>query len=222
MRIESNIREVIQQVEQLQERIPAAMQRALLAVAEPAERRFIQGFLNRLTVALTPALSHQMGEDGQGGYLVMRMWPPEPAGGVVPTLMEAQGAAMGTVNGRDQLGLFTESVAKAKELILQWVEADESQGGKKKDARDTGKSDDEVAQFISYIMLSPKIEKGSSRDAARQALTKHIAAFMAAQQQKGLPGDKVDLWLMAVLASWREMMRVQYPQLVRQELRKDL
>jgi hypothetical protein len=220
MLIDSNISGVIRQVEQLQAAIPAAMQRALhpdlweadaralaqrtlLAISEPSERRFIALFVDTLTVTLLQPNGFSLG---------LRSPFPE----LRNTLFDAQNARA-VLNPADlSSNLFLGQVQRFDDLIRQWVETPEDQGGKRRDARDWGKSDAEIAQLISYIMLSPNL--GPEGLAARQRLTPHITDYLLQLQMDRLSGPVAERWLRAVLAAWRELIVARYPGVVRAEL----
>ncbi len=216
MLVQSNISGVLRQLERLQANVPVALDRALaprhwleeakvrarktlLALADPAQRKFIDDFVEQTSASIL-----------EGGGLVLRMGTPFRDTGDPLADAQAARAALSPFDGPDNL--FLRQVTKFEDLILKWVETQ-----KNLDARDAGKSDDEIARLISYIMLSPNLgEKGKE---ARKRLTPHIEAFIAQQQQQRLDAATVDLWLRAVLAEWRELLRRRFPGLVREELR---
>lgn len=219
MEFESNIAGVIRQVERLRDHIPVAMdkalkpkhwhaaardlaQRTLLAIAKPVERRFISGFVEDVTATVL-----------QAGGLGLQLRSPFPA--LRNLLGDAQSAraALDPVNPYD---LFRGQVSEVEDLILQWVETPVEEGGKHRDSRDWGKSDEQIANLISYIMLSPNV--GVKGSVARQKLAPHIAAYLQKSQADRLSAPAVDRWLRAVLAAWRELVRTQYPARVREEL----
>ncbi|HEX3800242.1 MAG TPA: hypothetical protein VH413_16220 [Verrucomicrobiae bacterium] len=211
MRIESNIVGVIRQTERLIQRVPEAAARVLRpehwrdeaveiatkvlnVLAAPAELKFVPMFISRLAVGLFD------------GGLSIGMSTPFPA--LHDILASAQAAAGVTANKDLGMGLFDLPVAEFEELILKWVEASEAEGGKRRDERDAGKTGEEIARLISYIMLTPR--PGVKALIARQRLAPHITAFLAAGQADRLPPEKVDLWLRAVLGAWREMVRARF------------
>jgi hypothetical protein len=221
MLIDSNIAGVMRQVERLKSAIPGAMerslnpdrwyadarataQRVLIAIAEPAERRFISQFVETVTATLL-----------QPNGLMLQMRSPFP--GLRDRIEEARAAHLALNLGDLSSNLFLAQVQEFEDLILDWVQTPEDEGGKKRDHRDWGKSDEEIAHLISYIMLSPNLgEKGK---AAREALTPHIAAFLMQKQMDRLDGIVVDRWLRVVLAAWRELIITRYPAMLRAELR---
>lgn len=177
-------------------------QTILVTLAQPAERRFIPMFIARLAAGIF-----------EGG-LQLTMGTPFAA--LRDILSEAQAAAAVKSNADTGMGLFDLPVAEFEDLILKWVETPADQGGKRRDARDAGKSDEDIARLISYIMLSPNI--GERGWIARTKLTPHIAAFLQKSQSDRLSDETVDLWLRAVLEGWREMVRARYPGFIRAEL----
>src|SRR5262249_51235413 len=128
-------------------------------------------------------------------------------------LIEEARSAKAVTSGRDLAsGLFDLPVRDFEALIQEWVEAGEAAGGKRLDARDWGKSPEEVADLISYIMLTP--DPGDKAKKAREGLEPHIAEWLSKRLGGGLDPVTVDLWLRAVLAAWREMVKLLYPQKV--------
>lgn len=224
MRIETNIKSVIGQLERLKAKVPVAAVAALepqhwleparqlassilLSLATPQERRFIPGFIETISLVF------------QTGSLSFSIKAPLPDLRDVLTLEEAQ-AARSATSVRDMAqGLFEKPVQTFRDLIQQWVETPQEQGGKRRDARDWGKTDEEVAELISRIMLSPDMKSGSKMEKARNALWPHIADWLSAQQSNQLPPETVDLWLKSVLAGWRELVRINYPSVLRNQLR---
>ncbi len=220
MRFESNISGVIAQVERLKERIPIALERALapkhwhpearalaqrtlLAIAEPVERRFISAFVDTVAAGVL-----------QAGGLALTMRSPFPA---LRNILTESRAARQALAPADRAGnLFLGQVQDFEDLILQWVETPFEEGGKRRDSRDWGKSDEDIAHLISYIMLSSNL--GIQGLKARDRLTPHIESFLRQSQADRLPPATVDQWLRAVLAAWRELVRVKYPLAVRLEL----
>jgi transcriptional/translational regulatory protein YebC/TACO1 len=80
-------------------------------------------------------------------------------------------------------------------LMLEWVETE-----KRKDARDAGKTDEEIAALISRIMLSPKM--GPKGIDARDRLRPHIEESLRRKLGGDLSAETVDYWLRTVLAVW--------------------
>ena len=98
--------------------------------------------------------------------------------------------------------------------MVEWVRTE-----KRKDERDAGKTDEEIAQFISHLLLTPN--PTAREAAARESLLPHIIDFLQRKQAVArLPATTVDLWLRAVLAAWREMVRARFPMVLHEELIK--
>jgi hypothetical protein len=211
--IESNLAGVIRRTEALIRNIPVAMEQALapalwidearelalrtlLAVAAPQDRQHIAGFVATVTAAAL-----------EKGGLALAMKTPFPE---LRNILAQTQVARRVIGPADlSQSLFQGQLADFDQLILEWVETPENAGGKRRDSRDWGKSDEEIAALISYIMLSPN--PGPRALAARARLTPHIAAFLEqAQQGNRLDAVTVDVWLRAVLAAWREMFRMRY------------
>jgi hypothetical protein len=216
MRIESNVSAVAQRVTRLINRdIPLAMQntlkpalwreparqeaqRTLEALAEAKDRHFIPDFIRTL----------QADVFGRGFFLRMR----SPFLGV-QTLADYQ-AAKGVVTPADRgLSLFQKDVTAFEELMQDWVREE-----KHKDQRDAGKSDEEIAMFLSYIMLTPN---PTARElAARAKLMPHIVDFLQRKQAEArLAAPLVDTWLRAVLCAWRNLVGRLFPELFREQLK---
>lgn len=217
--IDSNIEGILRQTEDLIERrIPEAMRDALhpelwyreardlavriiLTLAQPDERRYIVEFADTVTAGL-------FGEDG----LSLQMHTPFPE--LRDLLGQAQSARAAMSPSDLMSSLFRTPVAEFEDLIREWVETE-----KRKDSRDAGKSDDDIAHLISYILLSPKLTPGGKGEKARAALMPHIAEYLQKKQKLNrLDPKTVDLWLRAVLNGWRELVRVKYPEKVRAQL----
>lgn len=211
--IGSNLKEVIAQTERLLVAIPEAMEsawrpelwieeakdvaaRTMQALASGEEAKYIPDFVETVTAGLLPS-----------GGLSLKAKNPRSAG--MATLPEAQAARGALIPG--MRGLFQEQVQNFEELLLEWVETE-----KRKDKRDWGKTDEEIADLISYILLSPTL--GPKGEAARKKLAPHIEAFLAKRAAAGLSAEKASEWLRAVLAAWRELVRMKYAGKVRHEL----
>jgi hypothetical protein len=125
------------------------------------------------------------------------------------------------------LSLFMQQVENFKAVILEWVQGDAlstttdlpytDELAKRKDARDWGKTDEEVARFISHLMLTPDPTDGEMK--AREALEPHISKYIANRLAEQLDEATVEVWLKAVMAAWRAMLRAVYPQWLHKKLR---
>jgi hypothetical protein len=222
--ISSNIAGIIRQTERLKESIPEAMNRALApeqwidlardtalrvltAIAQPAERVFVPDFVATVTGAILP---------GQNDGLSLKMITPFAT--LRDLIADAQ-SARAVASPFDQgTGLFQGQISEFEALIQQWVETPEADGGKRRDSRDLNKTDEEIAQLISYIMLSPNI--GFKGFIARMKLTPHIEAFIQKQQGLRLDPATVDAWLRTVLEAWRQMINLHYLAKVKVELNR--
>jgi hypothetical protein len=220
--IESNLSGVIGQLERLQAALPAAAEEALapglwLAEAQSVARRTMEGLA---TAAERPHVAGFVATVVAGvltgGGLTLGMHEP---GGGSTTLPEAQ-AARGAVSASDLWSnLFLGKVQQFEDLILKWVETAEDEGGKRRDARDAGKSDEEIAAGISWIMLSPAPTAKVLE--ARRRLAPHIEEFVRrVMASRGISPERVAECLRAVLAAWRQMVRDGYAARVRNQLRK--
>jgi hypothetical protein len=225
MKIESNIVGVGRQVERLMARVPEAAARSLkpdrwlvqarstaegilLVLALPQERRFVPQFI------ATMAAEVWSGGAPSGGALSLKMSTPFPE---LHDLLASAQAAKGVAGNQDMgMGLFDLPLREFEDLILKWVETSEAAGGKRRDARDDGKSDEDIARLISYIMLSPNI--GIKGAIARVKLTPHIEEFLQKSQADRLTPATVDLWLRAVLEGWRALVRQALPGRIKAEL----
>src|ERR1035437_1255839 len=184
MRIQSNIKGVIGQMERLIRHVPVASQRALAperwqgvaygtaertlaALATEDRKRFIPFFMQTLAVApidpagLSLALSRPRRE-------VLRL--PE-------SVLGPEHALPGGT-GKFQPGrIFDMPVPEFKELIKAWVETPTEEGGKDWTGRDTTLGADKVAENVAGVMLSPNAEA----QAGRRALLPHIIEWMQRQ-----------------------------------------
>jgi hypothetical protein len=223
VRLVSNIDAVIGQVERLKANVPKAAQAVLTperwadparrmaqsiltTLAKPEEQRFVAAFVKTVTAALV-----------DGGLSIAMHDPGTSVQNL--TLTEAQTARALNRANELGLGLFDKPLFTFEELILKWVQTPEEEGGKKRDHRDWGKTDEEVATLISRIMLTPGVERGSGLDEARKKLMPHIVAWLQQNENQPLSPVTIDLWLRAVLAGWREMVKLYFPSMLKHELR---
>lgn len=221
----SNIDAVIERTRRLPQRINAAMalasapmswldeardvaRRTVEALATPEQGPQASAFVATVTASL-------LGGDRTGFAIAMHA-PGEP---LRTALQDARtGYAVSTPIERAQ-GLFAASIGNMESLILEWVSTPEDEGGKRRDARDWGKSDEEIAGLIAYIMLSPNL--GPKGQAAREGLQPHIEAFIRQKldAQHGVTPQTSDLWLRAVLTAWRAWVGPRWLERVRQNLK---
>lgn len=223
MKIESNIAQVLERVKHLPGRIDAAVTQACqpstwIDEARELAVRVLQGMATpdqipaALLLAETITAVMAAGERG----FVLRLAAPRSK---LATLLEQAQLARAGTNKIDPRDLFGAQIAAFETLVLEWVETPEEEGGKRRDARDWGKTDEEIAHLISYIMLSPNLGMQGLR--ARAALTPHLRAFIhqkMAGEGRNIDPALVHAWMRAVLISWREWIRVRFPQRVRDAL----
>lgn len=223
MRLDSNLSGVIRQTERLIQRIPKAMEQALHpdrwrddartlafntlnAIAQTNEAVYVGQFVATLEAAVLA-----------GGGLSLKLRSPFPP---VATLTAAQQARTLLDPSHGFSSLFLGPVQEMEAFILEWVATQ-----KDKDQRDAGKSDQDIADFISYVLLSPGganviVSSGKNKGRyARETLMPHLEEFLQQQQRGRLAPETVTLWLRAVLAAWRHLLRLKYPARVRAELR---
>jgi hypothetical protein len=216
--IESNVGKVLKQVEALKVEVPRAVRRALepqkwlprarevaLAtingLAEGDERRFTTEFARRV-VAGTLGVA-------VGFYLELNARQQRAIFGTQQDFFGDTPQAL-TLIGLTPAGL--------EDLLLQWVNTPESEGGKRLDERDAGKSDSEIVAHLMQVLFAPGNYEGLEE--ARQGLLPHIIAFHQQQLNTfGLKPETVDLWLRAILAAWRDMVRDEIGQRIRAELK---
>lgn len=226
--IESNIDRVIERTQKIKRDIPLAMEQALapnlwlararlvalrtlLALARSEERKFIHSFVNTVSADII------------GSALSLKMHSPFAEDSADRVLDNARAAAAALtpkeiVQTRG-LSLFMQPVEDFEAMILEWVQGDSATGqdlpypdelAKRKDARDWGKTDEEVARFISYLLLAPDPTEGEL--AARGKLEPHIAKYIANRLASQLSQAVAEVWLKAVAAAWRAMLLSTYPE----------
>ncbi|HEV2329024.1 MAG TPA: hypothetical protein VGY56_09585 [Verrucomicrobiae bacterium] len=239
LQIASNVDSVIERTRKLRADIPAAMQKALapdlwlaqardvaertlLAISEPEQRKYIQPFVNTVSAQLA------------GITLSLKMRSPFQASSSDQMIEDARAAAASLtpkeiVETRG-LSLFMKQVENFEAIVLEWVQGDmpnENTGapvpypdetGKRKDARDWGKTDEEIARFISHLLLTPDPTKGEL--AAREKLEPHIAKYIANRLSSQLSEAIVEIWLKGVMAAWRAMLCAAYPARLHSLLKK--
>lgn len=227
MRIASNIKGVIRQMERLKANIPIAAQRALAherwknpaieiargvlqpPIVRPEEQQFVEGFINTITSASLEEI----------GFSLSMHTPSEAS---------ASGARAREAAENNQIaGLNFDKDQTLGNLVRQWVETpftnrDDPASGKdiqaEQGGKDFNKSDDEITRDLMWILTGA--DPSPSVDKARAGLMPRLQAFAAAMMAGQLPPERASLWLRAVLAAWAEMIRLQFPALLRQELQK--
>lgn len=227
MKIESNINGVMAQLTRLRHvTIPGAIERAvdplrwigpakvvakkaLLLVAQPQDRWILEAFVEAVAVAAIP--------DG------FRLRASNPMPGT-PSIAEAQAARtspwflMGRGTSQQTLGydIAGRPINQLEQILLDWVNAPVEELGKKTDARDWDRTPEDTAQFISFLLLTPKTSERIER--ARERLTPHVEAFIAQQFPGNLSSETVRLWLRTVIEAWREWIARELPKAVVDEL----
>ena len=242
MRLAHNLGAVSARLSRLQSRdIPVALERALhrpewlglveksakqslLAVADPQHRQLIDIFLTTLLRTTFPsgvAFSLRTPPELRSTHFTLdnfmagkqgtrRVQEPAGVGDSIKTVLT------GPVAGWD---LFSQAVNDLDAIIEDWVGTE-----KHKDQRDWGKSDEEIAHFISYALLMPDgggltVRSGKNKGRlVRDVFLPHIEKFLAQQQAAPLDPAIIHAWLEAVRHGWRELFRAQYPDFARHEL----
>lgn len=118
-------------------------------------------------------------------------------------------------------GLFggPQKFEQIQRIVEDWVHTPESEGGKRRDARDARKSDEEIARGILIILLDPDRTEG--RALAANALLPHLQKFAEIQAQAStLSPEKLREWLEAVLGAWRDRLLNELPDAVREQIRE--
>lgn len=216
----SNIDRVIQQLHSLRDEVPRAIQRALAwekwieragevaestlnALAGPDDQAQVRPFVEAIKgVALT----------GKAGFALTLSSPLPRVRALLADAIAARGSAANSADA--MLGLFRGSITSLEEALLEWVQTE-----KHKDQRDFGKTDEDVARLISYILISPRL--GAAGESAREGLMRHIVPWLQRREEEasGLPPETVDRWLRAVLAAWRVMVETEVAARIRAELK---
>jgi hypothetical protein len=216
MRIESNIAAVIGRVNRLKTHdIPTAMKRALnpakwrdlayqeaqatlWALATAEQKQHVDAFLTTLKALPLPE-----------GFVLQMRTPFITAA----SLLDFQSARAALSPADLSQNLFLGNVQQFEEWVTEWVTTE-----KNKDSRDTGKTDEEIGDFISYLMLTPN---PTPRElAARQKLAPHIVDFIKRRQaQDRLDDATVETWLLAVLKTWRNLVADHFGEIFRREFR---
>lgn len=214
MKINHNIGSVVARLNRLQAAVPVAAakalqqaawlvdarelaERTLLSLATPDQRQFVPMFVATVVAGVL-----------EGG-MFLRMRNPFPPAQTLPDIQAARAA----VSNQDLGGnLFLKQVQDFESLLEEWVATE-----KDKDKRDAGKTDEEIASLLSWILLGSH-EPGSRAAVAQHKLTPHIAQFLARRQSR-LDAPTSNLWLRTVLMAWRELVALKFPERFRAELR---
>lgn len=224
MKVTGNLKEIIGQVTDLKTRVPQAVVAALnpekwIARAQETAEATLIGLAEANEVALVPEFARTVTAalwEGDAGF-VLSIRNSRRA--LTDTLKAAPGIRAARSNSDLGMGLFDRPWLEFEQTILEWVQTPEVKGGKRLDERDAGKTDEEIAQHIALVLISPRLnDKGLP---VGEALTPHVAEFLRAkeQQRAGLSPERVDEWLRAVLAAWRRMVEAEWTRRIRAELR---
>lgn len=115
-----------------------------------------------------------------------------------------------------------QELEQLRQGIRDWVREE-----KRKDAKEEGLGDEQIAENIMFILgvheRSDPLETSPDLEAARAALTPHIEAFMVAgdvEGRSGLTAERASEWLKAILKAWREMVLREAPAVLLQEIRR--
>ena len=223
MQFKSNIAAVISRTKRLQSHdIPSAMKRAcdpgywqklaydeakatLAALATADQKQYIEGFLN--TLKSLPL----------GVGFALRMNSPFPPAQTIDDMAAARAAVSPSDLSQN---LFLKELQQVEDWIVDWVQTE-----KNKDQRDAGKTDEEIASFISYAMFAPDgarlvVQNGPNKGRlVRDVFLPHIEDFLKRKQSSArLSAEVVDAWLRAILSAWRNLVRDLFPQKFHTEL----
>ena len=208
MTITSNVNGVLDRVKRIPRDIDAAMaatlapaawvealkleaNKTLWAIAKPAEWQQVKLF--------TPLV-----EKLAGGFYAAMNNP-------VPPIMALEDFAivnhMQKTDAQTGPNLFSNLLNQFDELMARWV-ANE----KRKDARDDGKSDEEIGRWIGYLLITPDGQLSAKEKAAKEGFMRHVPQWLEAQQQgQRLADATVTAWLLAVLAAWKALVLREFP-----------
>jgi hypothetical protein len=227
--IESNIAGVLERARRRPRDIREAMQRTLqpeewleqareearrtlwALAAEPRpgmrdERGLVDSFLDTVMASGIPA-----------GFILRMRNPIPPVLGVEDFAMARDLQGGGDLRRQGyggQANLFSELANQFDQMMTDWV-ADE----KEKDKRDEGKTDEEIGEWISYLMLTPDSKLSAepsgpgrvSEQEAKRRLLPHIVKYIESRQQDGrLSNETINAWLLAVLACWGALVRREF------------
>jgi len=196
----------------------AEAKKALWANAKQAEWSFVDVFIN--TVLTGPFVT---------GFFA-RMSNPIPPILYLEDFAMARGLQTRALNEGSGPTLWSGFVNQFDQMVVDWV-ANE----KKKDARDWEKSDEEIGRWIGYLMLTPDSKLNAkpsgrinpvtgqpdlSELEAKHHLMKHIVNYIQRRQTANrLASDRINEWLLAVLAAWSVLVRREFPGKFREQLK---
>lgn len=232
-RISSNLSQVIERTRRLRDRdIPAALQAALQpsrwkgmaaqeardtigAIAEDGDKQFIEPFIKTIYATLF-----------EGGLLLGMQDPSTHF-----SLAVAQLGLPGTA-GQKYQEVRVDDPVEFEQQVLDWV-ANEKRWDIERDGEKTLENIYEKAAWITRLILAPpgtlsavpSSYNSMSELEARDSLIEPVMEYIL-KQTSGTPSapqiapETAATWLRAVLSAWREMVRVNYPRLVKQSVRE--
>jgi len=212
VRVESNIQGVIERLKRKPRDIRGAMartlapvewekpfreeaRRTLWALAKPAEWDFVNAFIE--TVMVAPFMT---------GFFA-RMSNPLPPVLAIEDFMMARGLQMRALKTGSGPTLFSDFLNQFDQMMTDWVATE-----KRKDRRDWDKPDEDIGHFVGYLMLTPDGNLSEKELAAKKKLWPHIAEYVQRKQtEKRLNAHTINAWLLAVLAAWSALVRLEFP-----------
>ena len=223
MRIKSNVGDVIGRLQRFETQFPAAMREAM----QP-ERSWLPTAKRRAVIAMEsvartaderkaiPAVASSimveyLGADGQ--RVAGMQWT---AGNVGRAQLAIQVAAT-----RGGLGPLFDAASRGdlRALIAAWVATPEDQGGKRRDERDLGSTDEEIVHRLLRVL--DRSASGDFEAVGASGVAKHLAAFGQTQGDfPGLSAEVLDRFLRAVLAAWVDLLVSQMPAVAIEALRR--
>lgn len=220
MKITSNISAVRGRLDRYANAVPLAMQRANAAPEWQAEAREMAGkVLDRLAAEhqkqFIPGFLELVVHGILEGGFSLRMTTPQ-----FDELLQDAEAARARAKAALDAGQ-SPSYNDLLQSVTWWVE-----NVKRKDARDrhsdgSPKSDDDIAQFITFLLTTSDSNLIGKRAHASQKLEGAIAQWLE-ESSVTLGRETITLWLHAVLKAWGQLVRAKWPQKFKRELRKEM
>ena len=196
----------------------AEAKKTLWANAEQAKWSFVDAFI--ITTLMGPFMT---------GFFA-RMSNPIPPILHLEDFAMARGLQPRALNEGSGPTLWSDFLNQFDQMVVDWV-ANE----KKKDARDWDKSDEEIGSWIGHLMLTPDSKLNAkpsgrinpvtgqpdlSELEAKHHLMKHIVDYIQRRQTANrLASDRINEWLLAVLAAWSVLVRREFPGKFREQLK---